>query len=84
MPIEVLKTDKEFKDSPDTGRPECICSRCGNKIKEHEFALRIFTGKKRNTEYRYCGGCQQKDMGITSSSFTDDDEDEFYSEEDWY
>lgn len=74
MPIEVLKTDKEFKDSPDTGRKECICSRCGKRIMSREFALRI-TDTEKNTEFRYCPACQRKDMGIQHFDDPDDDDD---------
>lgn len=81
---QVLTTDTEFKDSPDTGRPECICSRCGKKITAREFAMRVFTGKKRNTEFRYCPSCQAKDWGITSLSQNDDDEDDdYFPDTDW-
>jgi hypothetical protein len=82
MSIEVKTTDKEFKDSPDTGRPNCICSRCGVKIAQREMALRIFTGKKRNTEYRYCEKCQEKDMGIKYAP-RDFENDFWDEEEDW-
>jgi ribosome modulation factor len=37
---------KWFKDSPDTGDPDCICSYCGKVIAEEEMPLRCF----RNTE----------------------------------
>lgn len=84
MPIQVEVGDKEFKDSPDTGHPDCICSRCGNKIPSRQFALRIFTGKKKNTEFRYCEPCQTKDMGIIHGSRFDEDDEEdenFYSDD---
>lgn len=29
--IQPRSFDKMFNDSPDTGHPDCICSRCGNK-----------------------------------------------------
>lgn len=54
---EPRNTDKLFKDSPDTGDPRCICSRCMELIPEDEIAIRIWpqdvTGKMKNTEYRY-------------------------------
>lgn len=70
--INVLPGDKEFKDSPDTGWPECICSRCSAKIKEREMPLRMLT--ERNTEYRYCMKCQKK-MGIDYGTSYNADED---------
>lgn len=71
--IEILDTDTEFKDSPDTGRPDCLCSRCGNKIMEREMPLRCFTGKERNTEYRFCEKCQADHFGIKYGPRDDDE-----------
>jgi hypothetical protein len=74
MEIQILDTDQEFTDSPDTGWPECTCSRCGNMIKESEMPLRCFD-PDRNTEYRFCEPCQSKHFGInyTKSYWADDD-----------
>lgn len=78
---QVLPTDKEFKDSPDTGRADCICSRCGAKIGAREMPMRVFTGKERNTEYRYCMKCQEKDFGLHYAPDYDEfDEDDFNDE----
>jgi hypothetical protein len=52
----VLTSDKLFFDSPDAGQPECICSRCGNMIKEDETVIRVFH-LKINAENRYCEKC---------------------------
>lgn len=57
--ITVLKTDKKFIDSPETGLPECVCSRCGIMIEKEEIPLRLFSakGKILSYEYRYCEFC---------------------------
>lgn len=81
MAIEVRETDKEFKDSPDAGRKECICSRCGQRIMAREMPLRVFTGKKRNTEYRYCEKCQSKDMGINYTPRTEEEDEDFWDDD---
>jgi hypothetical protein len=81
---QVLQTDTEFNTSPDAGHPDCICSRCGLKIGHRELPLRIFTGKKRNTEFRYCRECASKDFkidtGLSEDSFPDDDDDDFFDD----
>lgn len=73
MAIEIWSTDTEFKDSPDTGWPECTCSRCGEMIEDGEMPLRCYN-EDRNTEYRYCEDCQSEYMGITyqKSDWNDD------------
>jgi hypothetical protein len=83
MNSSVLSTDTEFKTSPDAGHPECICSRCGLKISSREMPLRIFTGKKRNTEYRYCRECSSKDFGI-DMGLSDDEFDNYAGFDDEY
>lgn len=42
--IKILDTDKFFYDSPNTGDPDCICSRCKTQIKEDEVPLRVLVG----------------------------------------
>lgn len=45
MKIITLESDKIFSDSPDTGTPACICSRCGKMIPGDEAALRLYSHK---------------------------------------
>jgi hypothetical protein len=33
-PFQILPTDVRFTTSPDTGEPDCLCSRCGEVIEE--------------------------------------------------
>jgi hypothetical protein len=53
--VLVLPSDKRFIDSPDTGWPECICSRCGIVIEESECPIRVWPDdfSKESWEYRY-------------------------------
>jgi hypothetical protein len=61
--LNPLPTDKLFADSPDTGRPTCLCSRCGAQIQEGEMPIRLTTTNRKgkvtpaSKEYRYCEGC---------------------------
>lgn len=61
--LTVLDTDKLFDTSPDTGHPECVCSRCGGRIMEMEAPIRMATtndeGKvdKDSKEIRLCEFC---------------------------
>lgn len=61
--LQVLPTDRAFDNSPDTGHRDCKCSRCGQKIQEHETAIRVWPppadqrGQKITLEYRYCELC---------------------------
>lgn len=67
MSFEILPTDKFFYNSPDTGMPECICSRCGKMIPEDEPAIRAFPTEpddygydphaEGGTEFRYHAAC---------------------------
>jgi len=41
--IKILEGDHFFTDSPNTGEPECICSRCHRQIKEGEKLIRVVT-----------------------------------------
>ena len=50
MHLTILETDTAFKNSPDVGDPECLCSRCGEAITEDEVAIRAWEGV---LEYRY-------------------------------
>ena len=36
----VLPTDRLFTDSPDVGRRDCLCSRCGQRITD--FSIRVW------------------------------------------
>ena len=76
MILKFLPSDKFFRDSPFTGDPRCICSRCCKPIEEDELAVRIFVGKEGEYvgEYRYHPSC----IGI--KTFEDDDIDDFDSE----
>jgi len=65
--FKILTTDKVFFDSPDTGHPECLCSRCGKLIPENEMAIRAWPSEpgdygydpnaSAGTEFRYHFGC---------------------------
>lgn len=48
-----------FTDSPDTGRPECICSFCGKIIEDGEMPLRIFHDRE-NKEMRLHMDCARQ------------------------
>lgn len=69
MPIEILESDRGFKDSPDAGHPDCICSRCGGPTYEDEFLIRAWTTNEKgevdenSEEIRYCTKCQEA-MGV--------------------
>lgn len=57
--------DKAFATSPGVGMPECVCSRCGSRIKKGEAPLRILSERippdmpfnLKGVEYRYCEQC---------------------------
>jgi len=51
-------TIKWFFDSPDAGFPECICSSCGQLIKEDEVPIRLFDTEN-NMEARFHVICYQ-------------------------
>lgn len=68
MAFEVLPTDKYFYDSPDTGMPECLCSRCNKVIPEDDVPIRAWPEPGEygydakavgGTEFRYCESCLQ-------------------------
>lgn len=72
--IEIKLTDKFFYDSPDSGHPDCKCSRCGNVIPADQSPiLRVWPTKPGDngydpkaadgTEFRYCWPCS-KEMGV--------------------
>lgn len=54
----ILKTDQPFDDSPNTGHPDCICSRCSSPIPAGEIAVRVWPDG--DTEYRYHPHCVMK------------------------
>ena len=54
----ILKTDQAFDDSPNTGHPDCICSRCSAPIPVGEIAVRVWPDGR--TEYRYHPHCVMK------------------------
>jgi hypothetical protein len=58
MDFKIKPDDSIFSNSPDTGHPECICSRCGNEIGEDEVPIRIWPSETR--EYRFCENCQRE------------------------
>ena len=58
MKFEILESDIEFTDSPDSQTPECICSRC-KKVMMASPVFRAWT--ENNTEYRYCTGLRVND-----------------------
>lgn len=61
--LEIRETDIAFDTSPDTGTPECICSRCKALIEREEMPVRIWTRNKEgevdenSKEYRLCELC---------------------------
>jgi hypothetical protein len=59
--IDILETDQLFSDSPDTGHPDCKCSRCLKVIPEQQVPTRIWPtddeGNVLNYEYRFCNKC---------------------------
>lgn len=72
--MEVKHSDKFFYDSPDSGHPDCKCSRCNKPIPCNQAPiLRIWpTGPgdhgydanaSGGTEFRYCWTCS-KEMGV--------------------
>ena len=75
--LNIRTTDKAFDQSPDAGDPDCICSRCGNKILEGEFPIRFFTTNdagevdENSKEYRLCEYC------TTGEKFVKRDDDEY-------
>jgi len=55
-----------FKDSPDTGHPDCICSYCAEVIEEGAMPLRVFSDE--NTELRlhmHCARMVIVEFGIS-------------------
>ena len=65
--IEILQSDRAFKDSTDVGHPRCLCSRCGEVIRNNrEGAIRGWD-EDRNVEYRYHYRC----LGIEKSTEPD-------------
>ena len=53
MNFQILESDTEFTDSPDSQTPECICSRC-NKAMLSQSVFRLYSPE--NTEFRFCHG----------------------------
>ncbi|QHV99247.1 hypothetical protein [Spirosoma endbachense] len=56
MSIQILPTDTLFRDSPDAGHPQCLCSRCGKKLEEWHHPIRAWP-EKQNAEYRFHLAC---------------------------
>lgn len=72
--MEVKHTDKFFYDSPDSGHPDCKCSRCEKAIPANQTPiLRMWPTEPSDhgydpkseggTEFRYCWNCS-KEMGV--------------------
>lgn len=53
MIINVEPSDQIFDVSPDPGHPDCICSRCHQRIGEDEVPIRAFVDEGAGGEYRY-------------------------------
>jgi hypothetical protein len=81
--IHVKPNDKVFYDSPDSGHPDCKCSRCGKPIPAKESPiLRMWPTESGDhgydpnaaggTEFRYCWACCEA-MGIKFSNPLNDD-----------
>lgn len=49
----------KFRDSPDAGLPECICSLCGLVIPEEDVPVRV-TNRADNWELRFHWDCYVK------------------------
>ena len=56
---EYLNKLKWFKDSPDAGSPECICSLCKTVISAKALPVRLWDVKEKE-EIRFHEGCFQK------------------------
>lgn len=48
-----------FKNSPNAGHPQCLCSKCGNLIDEDEGPIRCWS-EKFDIEYRWHHECFQE------------------------
>jgi hypothetical protein len=65
MTLIIRQTDSGSRNSPNTGHPDCICSRCGSVITENQVPIRMWdTNQQGNVdeqslEYRYCEKCQE-------------------------
>jgi hypothetical protein len=56
--FRILPTDTLFLGSPDTGWPECLCSRCGLVIEERcAPAVRCWREGEPGFEYRFHPHC---------------------------
>jgi hypothetical protein len=56
--FEILPGDRLFRDSPDVGEADCLCSRCGKVIGEDGgVPIRAFVDDGRGGEYRYHPVC---------------------------
>lgn len=65
----ILDTDKLLTGSPEAGRPDCQCSRCGERIYVGSAVIRKWP-KGKNAEYRYHPACLgMTDPGPNSWSF---------------
>ena len=53
--ISILPTDRIFDNSPDVGHPDCLCSRCGQLIREEELSIRCI--REPGKEYRFHPRC---------------------------
>lgn len=50
-----------FKDSPQAGDLDCVCSLCGELIPEEDATFRMWTTKHTpNLEARFCDDCFKK------------------------
>jgi hypothetical protein len=55
-PFDMLPGDRIFTDSPDSGDPACLCSRCGKTIEGNIVPIRV-TDPLGVTERRYHPAC---------------------------
>lgn len=54
--FRILETDRQFADSPSTGDPACLCSRCGKRIAVDDGpAVRCWDDS--GAEWRYHHSC---------------------------
>jgi hypothetical protein len=69
MTFEIKATDTRFPTSPDSGHPECLCSRCGDLVQDRITAIRAWP-EDGSYEYRFHPAC----LGFLSIPPDEDEE----------
>lgn len=78
IPLALRLTDTPFRDSPDVGEEDCLCSRCGGQIME--VAIRAWSAHEDGErEYRYHPECLEDQIIPVPE---EDEEDEEWEDED--